>query len=160
MTGTNQTFNACWQRRLECDVIIKFEIRKFEIAVHCAKTIDKRPYVHSDLNARQYAFNPRRQSARIDKGRQSGDGKCVLRFFSPQKIVRASSPREGILPSLSRVAFPCLFERGSEVRPRQRKTSLFQRGALLIRKFKHIKRRNSYTREILCIFYIESFFLP
>lgn len=30
---------------------LKFEIQKFEIAVHCAKIIDKCPYVHSDLNA-------------------------------------------------------------------------------------------------------------
>lgn len=77
----------------------------------------RNPYVHGDLNARQYAFNPRRRSVRIDKGAgdRTGVNSAFRVFFLLRKKKNSSrfiAERAGltllIYPASS---FPCLFER-------------------------------------------------
>jgi len=77
----------------------------------------QKPPVHGDLNARQYAFNPRRRSVRIDKGAGTERGRVARSapFFFPVK----NSFRfivERVYLTLIHLAssFPCLFEREKE----------------------------------------------
>lgn len=101
---------------------LKFETKS--VMLLCKKQC-RNPYVHGDLNARQYAFNPRRRSVRIDKGAGTERGRIARSapfFSSPQKNTsRFIAERAGLTLLIHPASsFPCLFEREIRNNARQR----------------------------------------
>lgn len=93
--------------------------------MHIVQKQCRNPYMHGDLNARQYTFNPRRRSVRIDKGAGTERGRSTFCAFFSSLPAKNSSRLIAERVDLTLLihpanSFPCLFEKETRNNARQR----------------------------------------